>query len=72
MIMIFGTLVQIDEISRVFFLHFVYFFFLGCMVGGVGEVKGQKIAQDDKKIVPVELHISGIIDHMIFINGTHV
>ena len=38
----------------------------------MGEVKGQKIAQDDKKIVPVELHISGIIDHMIFINGTHV
>ena len=37
---------------------------------GVREVKGQKIAQDNKKILSVELHVSGTIHHMILINGT--
>ena len=54
----------------VFFLFFkVLFFWL--FVGG-GEVKGQKIAHNGKNILSVELHISGTIDHMILINGTHV
>ena len=35
-------------------------------------IKGQKIAQDDKKILSVALHISGTIYHKILINGTHV
>ena len=35
-------------------------------------VKGQKIDQDDKKILFVGLHISGTIHHMILINGTHL
>ena len=35
-------------------------------------VKGQKIVQDNKKILSGALHISGIIHHMIFIYGTHV
>ena len=35
-------------------------------------VKVQKIAQDDKKILSVALHISGAAHHTILINGTHV
>ena len=30
------------------------------------------MAQDDKKILPVALHISGTIHHMILIYGTYV
>ena len=37
-----------------------------------GTVKGQNIAQDDKEILSVALHISGTMHHMILINGTHV
>ena len=51
---------------------FSFFIFSFLMVLGGGGVKGQKIAQDDQKILSVELHISGTIHHMILINGTHV
>ena len=44
MIMIFGTLVLNDDISRIFFFFFEIFIFQAVM-----GVKGQKIAQDDKK-----------------------
>ena len=44
MIMIFGTLVLNDDISRIFFFLFEIFIFQAVM-----GVKGQKIAQDDKK-----------------------
>ena len=52
-------------ISPGFFFIFDIFIFQG-----VTEVKGQKIAQDNKKILSVELHVSGTIHHMILINGT--
>ena len=67
LIMIFGTLVLNDDISRPFFYCFEIFIFWA-----VRSVKGQKIAQDGKKILSVALHISGTIHHMIWINGTHV
>ena len=35
-------------------------------------VKGEKMAQNDKKFMSVTLHISGSIHHMIVIFGTHV
>ena len=38
----------------------------------VGEVKGQKMAQNDKKFLSVSLCISGTIHHMIVIFGAHV
>ena len=38
----------------------------------VSGVKGQKMVQNDKKIMSVVLHISGTIHHMIVIYGTHV
>ena len=42
-------------------------------VSGRGEgVEGQNVAQDDKKILSVQLHISGTIYHMILINDTYV
>ena len=50
-------------ISSVVFYIFDIFIFQG-----VRGVKGQKIAQYDKKIMSVELHISGTIHHMILIN----
>ena len=60
-------------ISPGFFSFFIFSFVmvLGGRGGG-GRVKGQKIAQDDQKILSVELYISGTIHHMILINGTHV
>ena len=39
---------------------------------GIKGVKEPKIAENDKKILSVKLHISGTIHHMILINGTHV
>ena len=54
-------------ISPGFFFIFAFFIF-----EGVRGVKGQKIVQDDKKNLSVELHTSGTINHMILINGTHV
>ena len=68
MIMIFGTLELNGDISRIFFLFFFLIFIFQAVMG----VKGQKIAQDDKKSLSVALHISGIIYHMIFIYVTHV
>ena len=62
-------------ISRGFFFIFDILIFQGVRGGGGGGGEGskrQKIAQDDKRIPSVELHISGTIHHMILINGTHV
>ena len=53
-------------ISPGFFSFFVILIFW--VVKGV---KGQKMVQNDKKILSVVLHISGTIHHMIFIYGTH-
>ena len=50
-----------------FFFVFHIFIFQG-----VREVKGQKIVQNDKKIMFVALHISGTIHHMILVIDTHV
>ena len=49
-------------------IFFIFDFFI---FEGVREVKGQKIVQDDKKKLSVELYTSGTINHMILINGTH-
>ena len=38
----------------------------------VSRVKGQKMVQNEKKILFVVLHISGTIHHMFFIYGRHV
>ena len=48
------------------FLHCLQILFFGVDSG----VKGQKMAQNDKK--SVALHIPGSIHHMIMIFGTHV
>ena len=66
MTMIFGTLVSNDDISRLFFIFDIFIIWAG------RGVKGQKMAQDDKKILSVALHISGTTHHMILIYGTHV
>ena len=66
MTMIFGTLVSNDDISRLFFIFDIF------IIWAVRGVKGQKMAQDDKKILSVALHISGTTHHMILIYGTHV
>ena len=58
-------------ISPGMFFHFSELFIFWAVIG----VKGQKIAQDNKKILSSALHISGIVHHMIFIYfiyGTHV
>ena len=59
-------------ISPGFFSFFIFSFLMVLGGRGGGRVKGQKIAQDDQKILSVELYISGTIHHMILINGTHV
>ena len=64
-IMIFGTLLLNDDISRLFFQFFEIFIFWA-----VSRVKGQKMAQDDKKILSVALHVSRTIYHMVVIYGT--
>ena len=46
-------------------------FFVILIFWVVKGVKGQKMVQNDKKILSVVLHISGTIHHMIFIYGTH-
>ena len=53
-------------ISPAFFFY-VYEVFIFQVVKGV---KGQKMAQGDKKILSGALHISGTIYHMIVIYGT--
>ena len=66
MIMIFGTLVLNDDISRQYIHFFESFIF-----GAVRVIKGQKIAQNDKNL-SVVLDISGTIHHMIVICGTQL
>ena len=67
MIIIFGTLVQNDDISRR-----VFHFFKISIFWVVGGVKGQKVVQNDKKILSVVLHISGAIHYIIVIYGALV
>ena len=65
MILIYGTRVEEDNISR----SFLYFFqILIRMVNS--RVKGQKMAENDR--MSVSLHNSGSIHHMIAIIGTNV
>ena len=65
-IVIYGTHVQNDNISRVF-LIFSKFRFLVLLV-----VKGKKMFQNEKKILSVALHISGTIHHITLVYGTHL
>ena len=53
-------------ISPGFFLQFFEIF----IFWAVSSVKGQKMAQDDKKILSVALHVSGTMYHMVVIYGT--
>ena len=39
---------------------------------GGGEVKGQRIAEDEKKITSITCYISGTVQHIIMIFGTLV
>ena len=50
----------------------VFSFFQNFDFLGVSGVKGQKMAQNDKKILSVMVHISRTIHHMIVICGTQV
>ena len=52
----------------------IFFIFFKILVFGTirGEIKGQKMAQNDKKIVFFSLRVSGTIHHMIVIFGAHV
>ena len=51
----------------------VFFHFLKVLIFWVASgVKGQKLAQTDKKILSFTFHISGTIYHMIIIYGTLV
>ena len=67
MIMIFGALVENDDISMRFFFNFFKILIFWVVSG----VKGQKIVQNDKKN-SVSLHTSGTIHQIIVIFGTHV
>ena len=51
---------------------FFFFFFDIFIFWAVRGVKGQKMAQDDKKNMSVAVDISGTIYHMIVIYGTLV
>ena len=54
----------------VFFRFFFRFLFFGPQgVGGRGQVKGQKMAKDEKKNLSVAVDISGTIYRMIVIFG---
>ena len=66
MIFIHGTHVEKHNISM-FFLHFSEIIFFGVSSG----VKGQKMAQNDKKLSAV-LHISESIHHVIVFFGGHL
>ena len=48
------------------------FFFDIWIFEAIREVKGQKMAPDDKKVLPVALRISGTIYHTIVIYNTLV
>ena len=65
MVMIFGTPVYNDDISRCYFHFFDIFIFWA-----VRGVKGQEIAKNDKKNLSVAVKISGTIYQMIVIYGT--
>ena len=68
MIVINGTHVQNDNISKVFF-HFLEFLIFPVLK----RVKKQKMVQNEKKkFLSVALHISGTISHMIVSCGTQV
>ena len=70
MIVIYGTLMQNDDISR-FLFHFFKIWILW-VVRGRG-VKGQKMKKWSKmRKNSTLLHISGIIHYMIFIYVTHI
>ena len=56
-------------ISQAFFSFFSKFWFLGLLEG---VVKGQKMAQNDKKILSFSLCISESVHHMIVNLGTHM
>ena len=66
MIFIHGTHVENHNISM-FFLHFSEIIFFGVSRG----VKGQKMAQNDKKL-SVALHILESIHHVIVFFGGHL
>ena len=66
MIMIFGTLVSNDDISRLSF-HFLKILIFWV----VGGVEGQKMAQIDKKFCLL-LRISETIPHMSVVFGAHI
>ena len=65
MMVIYGTYVENDNISRHFF-HFLKILIYSV----VSRVKGQKMAQNDKNILSFTLHIAGSIHHVIVIFGT--
>ena len=67
MIFIYGTRVKKDNISRCF-SHFFQVLIFRVNSG----VKGQKMAQNDKKTLSVAPYILRTIHHMIFIYGTYV
>ena len=54
------------------FSFFGIFIFWAVRVGWGRGLKGQKMAQDDKKNLSVAVDISGTIYHMIIIYGTFV
>ena len=67
MIFIYGTRVKKDNISRCF-SHFFQVLIFRVNSG----VKGQKMAQNDKKTLSIAPYILRTIHHMIFIYGTYV
>ena len=67
MIVIYGTHVQNDNISRCF-SHFFKMLIFWVVRG----VKGQKMVQNEKKILSVVFHISGTTQDMIVIYGALV
>ena len=67
MIVIYDTHVENDSFSRHFFSFFQNFDFSGCQEGKRGK-NGPKW----RKILSVALYISGTIDHMTVIYGTHL
>ena len=76
MIIIFGKLVQNDDISRCFYSFSKFWFFglLGRGGGGGGEGGCNRAKNGPKwqKMLSVELDISGTIHQMIVIYGTYV
>ena len=66
MIMVFGTLVYNDDVSRSFF-HFGYFHFLGCL----GDKRPKNCPRWQKNPVCCTSYLRTIY-HKILINGIHV